>query len=123
MAELVFFVGKGGVGKTTVSSAYAVRTALGQPKERVLLISTDPAHSLSDVFETRIGDAAKGISLVQRARITAREINSERVFRSFIDEHKRELTEAVERGSLFTADEISALLETALPGMSEMGIA
>jgi len=121
VAELVFFVGKGGVGKTTVSSAYAVRTALGQPKERVLLISTDPAHSLSDVFETRIGDAAKGISLVQRARITAREINSERVFRSFIDEHKRELTEAVERGSLFTADEISALLETALPGMSEMG--
>src|SRR5213079_1117017 len=72
-------------------------------------------------FEARFGDTRKSIPLGARARLTAWEINSEQLFRSFIDEHKRELTEAVERGSLFTADEISSLLETALPGMSEMG--
>jgi arsenite/tail-anchored protein-transporting ATPase len=119
--ELVFFVGKGGVGKTTVSSAYAVRRALEGKKQRVLLISTDPAHSLSDAFETRLGDTPTRVPVGSRVRLTAWEINSEQLFRSFIDKHKRELTEAVERGSLFTADEISSLLDTALPGMSEMG--
>ncbi len=121
MPEIVFFVGKGGVGKTTVASAFAVGRALEGRKQRVLLISTDPAHSLSDVFETRLADTPRSIPLGPRVRLTAWEINSEQLFRSFIDENKGELTEAVERGSLFTADEISSLLETALPGMSEMG--
>jgi len=119
--ELAFFVGKGGVGKTTVSSAYAVRLAARQPRERVLLVSTDPAHSLSDLFELRIGSSPKQIPVGARRTFTAWEIDSEHIFRSFIDQHRDELIEAVERGSLFTADEISSLLDTALPGMSEMG--
>ena len=120
MPELAFFVGKGGVGKTTVSSAYAVRLAR-HSGERVLLVSTDPAHSLSDVFEVRIGSSPKQIGIGTSRRLTAWEINAERLFRSFIDEHRSELIQAVERGSLFTASEISSLLDTALPGMSEMG--
>jgi arsenite-transporting ATPase len=45
--------GKGGVGKTTVSAASAVRAAaLGI---RTLVVSTDAAHSLADVFETELG--------------------------------------------------------------------
>jgi arsenite-transporting ATPase len=49
------------------------------------------------------------------------EIDSERLFRRFVDEHRQELIQAVEQGSLFTATEVSALLDTALPGMNEMG--
>ena len=109
------------MGKTTVSSAYAVRRAARGPRERVLLVSTDPAHSLSDVFEQHIGSSTKQVSVGTRRKLTVWEIDSERLFRSFVDEHRNELIEAVERGSLFNADEISALLDTALPGMSEMG--
>ncbi|HKU28627.1 MAG TPA: ArsA-related P-loop ATPase, partial [Candidatus Sulfotelmatobacter sp.] len=61
MPELVFFVGKGGVGKTTVSSAYAVRLAARHPRNRVLLVSTDPAHSLSDLFDRKVGNSPKAI--------------------------------------------------------------
>jgi arsenite/tail-anchored protein-transporting ATPase len=119
--ELAFFVGKGGVGKTTVSSAYAVRLAARHPQQRVLLVSTDPAHSLSDLFELRVGSTPKTIPVGTHRRLTAWEIDSQHLFRTFVDEHRDELIQAVERGSLFTADEISSLLDTALPGMSEMG--
>jgi arsenite-transporting ATPase len=51
--QYFMFSGKGGVGKTSIAAATAVRMA-GQGK-KVLLISTDPAHSLSDSFEKKVG--------------------------------------------------------------------
>jgi arsenite-transporting ATPase len=58
---LLFFGGKGGVGKTTVAAAAALRLAQADPDRRVLLLSTDPAHSLADVFGSPVGDAAHAI--------------------------------------------------------------
>lgn len=49
----LFFTGKGGVGKTTVASAASL--ALAEAGERVLLLSTDPASNLDDVFGVRAG--------------------------------------------------------------------
>jgi len=56
--DLDFFIfgGKGGVGKTTMASAAALHLAREHPDRKILLFSTDPAHSLSDVFEMSIGN-------------------------------------------------------------------
>src|SRR5215218_6828049 len=51
--RVLFFGGKGGVGKTTCASAMAL--AASKSGKRVLLVSTDPAHSTSDMFERPIG--------------------------------------------------------------------
>lgn len=51
--RVVLFTGKGGVGKTTVAAATAVRAAASG--NRTLVMSTDPAHSLGDSFEVDIG--------------------------------------------------------------------
>lgn len=53
--KLVFFGGKGGVGKTTCASAFALLAA--GDNRRTLLVSTDLAHSVSDLFQTRIGNS------------------------------------------------------------------
>ncbi|MGX9134910.1 ArsA-related P-loop ATPase [Rummeliibacillus sp. JY-2-4R] len=46
--KYLFFTGKGGVGKTSVASSLAYSVA--RDKKRVLLISTDPASNLQDIF-------------------------------------------------------------------------
>ncbi len=50
--RVIIYSGKGGTGKTTISSSTAV--ALARNNKRVLIMSSDPAHSLSDVFNTSI---------------------------------------------------------------------
>jgi arsenite-transporting ATPase len=60
-ASLLFIGGKGGVGKTTVAATAALGLARADPWRRVLLLSTDPAHSLADVFESTVGDTARAI--------------------------------------------------------------
>ena len=120
MSELYCFVGKGGVGKTTLSTAFAIQSALSRRGGRVLVISTDPAHSLGDVLKTKLGDNPSKVPLPARGSLAAWEINPAKRFRRFLGRHKQELVSAIERASLFTAEEVSALLETALPGLAEI---
>jgi arsenite/tail-anchored protein-transporting ATPase len=58
--RVILFTGKGGVGKTTVAAATAVRAA--RTGLRTLVMSTDPAHSLADSFEMPIGSVSTEIA-------------------------------------------------------------
>ena len=59
-SQVVLFGGKGGVGKTTCASATALK--LAQQGNKTLLVSTDPAHSTSDIFDTSLGDEPTAIN-------------------------------------------------------------
>ena len=61
-ATIGLFVGKGGVGKSTLAGATAVRYA--RAGQRVLAVSTDQAHSLGDVFGVRV-DPSPGADCVR----------------------------------------------------------
>jgi arsenite-transporting ATPase len=55
VARVIFHIGKGGVGKSTLAALAALAAA--ERGQRVLLLSLDPAHNLSDIFGQRFGDA------------------------------------------------------------------
>jgi len=59
MERFVFFGGKGGVGKTTISSAYGQKCA--RSGLETLIVSTDPAHSTADVFDQEFDDEPRPV--------------------------------------------------------------
>jgi arsenite-transporting ATPase len=116
-ARFVFVVDKGGVGKSTTASALAL--ALADAGRTTRLISTDPAHSLGDVFGVALEDGSPLPSPCS-PRLTLEEIDASTRARRWLDDVKGPLGEVVERGTYLDAEDVSALLECSLPGMDEV---
>ena len=81
MTEFIFFSGKGGVGKTSMACTTAVR--LADEGKRTLIVTTDPASNLSDVFEQFIGHQITAITDV--ANLWAMEIDGDRATEEYKD--------------------------------------
>jgi arsenite-transporting ATPase len=71
MTRIILFTGKGGVGKTTIAAATAIKAA--KMGYKTLVISADPAHSLSDSFQKKINPFPTKIS----SNLHAMEVNVE----------------------------------------------
>jgi arsenite-transporting ATPase len=80
--RVLFFGGKGGVGKTTLASAYALLSAA--EGARTLLVSTDPAHSTADILDLPLGPEPREVL----PRLWAMEIDPERETERYIAEVK-----------------------------------
>jgi arsenite-transporting ATPase len=121
-ARLLFFGGKGGVGKTTVAAAAAVRLARADPEGRVLLLSTDPAHSLADVFRGTVGDTPATLRGAP-ANLFVREIDAPRALaarRAALEGALDEITAAFGAANVQSGERASELMNLAPPGVDEL---
>ena len=116
--RLLFFGGKGGVGKTTCAAAFALVLAERRPEMRVLLLSTDPAHSVADVLEVPLGDDERPVQGAP-AGLRARELDAGRAFAAWRDRHGQAAGDAV---GTFTAGGagVGELLDLTPPGLDEL---
>ncbi|MBV4419234.1 arsenical pump-driving ATPase [Clostridium tyrobutyricum] len=73
LTKYLFFTGKGGVGKTSTACATAV--ALADQGKKIMLISTDPASNLQDVFSTELNN--KGVKIGELPNLTVANLNPE----------------------------------------------
>ncbi|HCG56898.1 MULTISPECIES: TRC40/GET3/ArsA family transport-energizing ATPase [Brevibacterium] len=71
--RLLFVGGKGGTGKTSVSSGLALARALDGG--RVLLVSTDPAHNLGDIWQHKLSDAPSRVLRAEAGYVDAIEVD------------------------------------------------
>ncbi|ALV61875.1 Arsenical pump-driving ATPase [Thermococcus sp. 2319x1] len=76
--RVLFFIGKGGVGKTTSSAAVSV--ALAKKGYKTLIVSIDPAHNLGDVFEVRLNDRPREIA----ENLYAMELDMEKLIKAYL---------------------------------------
>jgi arsenite/tail-anchored protein-transporting ATPase len=139
--RLIIFGGKGGVGKTTMAAAAAVHLAGSRSQgKKVLVMSTDPAHSLSDSFGVEIGDRVTVVQLsggsgqgavgkTQTAEkgdqstiqnLFARELDAKKLLADFKEKNDAVIKKLAERGTYFDQEDIGEFFDLSLPGMDEV---
>lgn len=118
------FSGKGGVGKTTIASATALTLADLYPEKRILLFSTDPAHSLSDCLDIVIG--GKGQFLKQNLYVQEMDAEGEYYKLKYLysDEIKDMLSSFTRKNKsvnvVFEKEIIVSLMDITPPGIDEV---
>lgn len=110
--QFYLFAGKGGVGKTSMAAATALRFA--ENGKKTLIISTDPAHSLSDSFEKKIGGDIQKL----RKNLFAVEIDPKKA----MAEYKEKLTPQLDKLEALKGLGLEDTLDFAgnTPGIDEM---
>jgi arsenite-transporting ATPase len=120
------FGGKGGVGKTTCAAAAGVAAALAEPGRRVLLISTDPAHSLADALGVRLDDTPRRLPGGPR-NLRARELDAAAGFARVRDRYRVAIDALFDRMTRGSAVDLAQdrrvmqeLIALAPPGVDEL---
>ncbi|BAC13331.1 arsenic transporting ATPase [Oceanobacillus iheyensis HTE831] len=113
--RIIFVGGKGGVGKS--SSAAAIAWKLAKEGNKTLLISTDPAHNVGDIFQTTIGGKIKKLA----NSLYGLEIDPEIETESYIRSVKENIQGVVHVGMI---EEVNRQLDTAKasPGADEAAL-
>ncbi|WP_156960128.1 ArsA family ATPase [Oceanobacillus manasiensis] len=113
--KIIFVGGKGGVGKST--SAAAMAWNLSQKDYRTLLVSTDPAHNLGDIFDCKIGGSIKSVT----TKLFALEIDPDIETETYIQRVKSNIKGIVHVGMI---EEVHRQLDTAKasPGADEAAL-
>lgn len=106
--QWIFVGGKGGVGKTTTSCCLGIQ--LAKTRKKVLLVSTDPAHNLSDAFCQKIGREPTPIAGYDN--LSAMEIDASQEVASVVD-----ATDGGEGEDIFS--QMFADLQNSIPGIDE----
>ncbi|HVF58941.1 MAG TPA: ArsA family ATPase [Thermoanaerobaculia bacterium] len=117
--RLLLFAGKGGTGKTTCAAAAALLLAERDPARPVLLLSTDPAHSLADVLGTPLDDSECPVPGAP-PNLRARELDAPARYRSWRRRLQGGLDELLGAELALDRAVVEGLLEVDPPGLDEL---
>jgi arsenite-transporting ATPase len=113
--KLILVGGKGGVGKTSCATAIGLELS---KNHKTLIISTDPAHSISDCVGQKMGSGIQFIDDVENLAVT--EILAEQVYADFKEKHEEELKGLFETSTKLDSEDIDDLLRLSIPGIDEV---
>lgn len=111
----VFFLGKGGVGKSTSSALYAV--TLANRGQKVALASMDPAHNLSDIFGRRLSDRPERMG----GGLSVMEVDQDKWIRTYLKDISRQIKRTYTYLTAFNLDHYFDLIRYS-PGLEEYAL-
>jgi len=114
--KLILFGGKGGVGKTTCASSAGLY--LAKEGKRVLVVSTDPAHSLSDSLGQKIGDEIKEVKSARN--LSALEIDAQKALSQFKVKYELEIKKIFDTSTYLDQEDIDSIFALPIPGIDEV---
>jgi len=115
---LIIFGGKGGGGKTTLAAATGLHLAELNPSRRIVVVSTDPAHSLGDSFDCSIGN--KFVAINGLNNLQALEIDAHRLLEDYRKKNNPLIKKIASRGTYFDDEDIASFFDLSLPGIDEV---
>lgn len=116
--QLILFGGKGGSGKTTAAAAIGVHLAQLERERRIMVVSTDPAHSLGDSFDCPTGNRVTPIKGVEN--LWALEMDAQKLLENYMRKNDKVIKKIADRGTYFDEEDIANFLDLSLPGMDEV---
>lgn len=116
--RFILFGGKGGTGKTTSAAASALHFARLRPDRKVLLVSTDPAHSLSDSLAWPVGGEIAPVADVGNCFALA--LDAAALLADFNRRNGAVMQLIASRGTYFDQEDIAGFFALSMPGMDEV---
>lgn len=113
--KLILFGGKGGVGKTTCAASAGLYLS---ETFRTLIVSTDPAHSLSDSLGQKIGDGIEDIKGVKN--LSAIEISAKKAFSAFKVRYEKEIKKIIDTSTYLDPEDVESVFALPIPGIDEV---
>jgi len=112
--KILFFTGKGGVGKSTMAAAAAWQLSR---KARVLIVSLDPAHNLGDIFDVTVGNGKKRFA----ETLFLSEVNLQKLSREYLEQETRVLSNTYSYLKTLNLDTYFSVLKYS-PGIEEYAL-
>lgn len=113
--QLLFFIGKGGVGKSTVSALTSVY--LSSKPYKTLLVSMDPAHNQRDIFEQNFSEKPKSVSEM----LWVKEVDTDFWIEKYLKETTKQIKDTYKYESAFNLQNYFNVLQFS-PGLEEYAL-
>lgn len=114
--KLILFGGKGGVGKTTCATSTGLY--LAEEGFKTLVISTDPAHSVSDSLGQEIGDEIKEVKGIKN--LSALEVNAQKALSQFKVKYEAQIKKIFDTSTYLDQEDIDSFFALPIPGIDEV---
>jgi arsenite-transporting ATPase len=112
--KILFYTGKGGVGKSTMAAAAAWQISR---RHRVLIVSLDPAHNLGDIFCVTLKNGAKQLT----ENLHLREVDLKKLSKDYLEREVTVLTDTYKYLQVFNLDRYFSILKYS-PGIEEYAL-
>jgi len=116
--QFILFGGKGGVGKTTMAAASAIKFARKYPKKKILIFTTDPAPSLADSFDQKLANEPAQIKGFDN--LWALEIDASKEIKKFREKYGEDVLDILQKGTYLSEEETEEIFSLDIPGLDEV---